>query len=283
MSLHTAHALQWLGRKTKAGEVVYIAAEGGLGLLSRIEAWHQRHGLDPSKARFRVCVRPLMLDKGGDIKALSDAIAEGEPPALIVIDTMAQTMTGDENEAQAMSTYLRAIGTYLRARYGAAVLIVHHTGHNAGDRARGSSAIGGNTDFVFRIDRPGDQMAAGMHCLKQKDGDKGEVIPFVLERRTVGEDEDGEPVTSLVAFHQDNAKAILDSAAKGASKYAEMLLQCVPTTGGQKVFVRSEFLLKLGDMEPAAKRQAFHRAYSELIKRNDIDEDKGQVWYTRQD
>ena len=46
-----------------------------------------------------------------------------------------------ETEAQ-MAAYLREIGLRFRALWQCAVMLVHHTGHQATERPRGSSAIG---------------------------------------------------------------------------------------------------------------------------------------------
>src|SRR5262249_31524456 len=40
-AMHVAHGLPWMGRRTRQGDVIYLAAEGGTGLWGRICAWHQ--------------------------------------------------------------------------------------------------------------------------------------------------------------------------------------------------------------------------------------------------
>ena len=271
MALHIAHGLPWLGRKSGQGSVVYVAAEGGTGLLARLDAWHQKHGLDPAAAPFRTCVVPLMLDHPRDLKQLSDAIAAADigNPSLIVLDTLSQTMAGDENEARDTANYLRGVGSALRARFGATVMPVHHTGHSAGDRPRGSSAIKGNTDFLFAVSREEGQMTALLECKKQKDGDNGPALPFVLERLEVGRDDDGDPMTSLVANYHDNASAILAASKlpKAATKYERTLLDLITVDGRIYGEVRDEFYAKLGNMGSDAKKHAFSRAYKGLVER----------------
>jgi hypothetical protein len=58
-ALHRAYGMKWLGRKTKQAVPVYLAAEGGAGLMRRIEAWHQARGMDWRKCPMRVVIVAL--------------------------------------------------------------------------------------------------------------------------------------------------------------------------------------------------------------------------------
>lgn len=267
--LHLAHDRQWLGRRTRGGGVAYVAAEGGTGLLARITAWHKHHQLDPRAARFRACITPLTLDKAADLKRLSDALdAELDhlgSIALIVLDTMSQTMSGDENEARDTAAYLRAIGGWLRDRFRCAILIVHHTGKDAARGPRGSSAIRGNLDFLFEVERTEGAMAATLTVRKQKDGRDGDAFPFALERHVIGRDEDGDDVSSLVAVYHDAVGAIIANASGRATKYEAWLLEII---GNGKLYAdsRDEFYAKCGEDKPDTKKKAFARAIKSLLE-----------------
>lgn len=270
LALHIAHGLPWLNRKTGQGPVVYVAAEGGTGLVARVDAWHRKHGLAPGSVPFRVCKESLMLDHARDLKSLSDAIADAGigDPALIVLDTMSQTMSGDENEARDTANYLRGIGTALRARFGSTVMPVHHTGHSAGDRPRGSSVIKGNVDFLFAVTREEGQMLAVLECKKQKDGDNGGELPFNLERLEVGHDDDGDPLTSLVATYHDNAAALLKAAKqpKTFTNNQRWLFDLITPEGRLYGEVRDEFYALLGEDKADTKKKAFARAMTALVE-----------------
>jgi hypothetical protein len=71
-ALHRAYGMKWLGRKTKQAVPVYLAAEGGAGLMRRIEAWHKARGMDWRKCPMRVVVVALTLRT--QAKALREAI-----------------------------------------------------------------------------------------------------------------------------------------------------------------------------------------------------------------
>lgn len=270
--LHLGHNLPWLGRKTKGGGVAYVAAEGGAGLLARIDAWHQKHERDPKAAAFRACITPMTLDQKADLKRLSDALeAERERLgglALVVLDTLSQTMGGDENEARDTAAYLRAIGAWIRDRFRCAVLIVHHTGKDSTRGPRGSSAIRGNLDFLFEVERVEGAMAASLTVRKQKDGRDGDVLPFNLERRVVGHDEDGDEISSLVACYHDVAGALVANAGR-STKYEQWLLEII---GNGKLYgdARDAFYAKCGDDKPDTKKRAFARAIKTLLEQGQV-------------
>jgi putative DNA primase/helicase len=173
LCLHLAHDMAWCGRKTNAGGVVYVAAEGGAGISRRVSAWHKQNKRMLA-TNFAVCVTPLLLTVEERIVALRDAIsALTFKPSLIVVDTLSQTFAGDENSASDISDYLRLINLHLRSTFGASVLVIHHTGHSASERPRGSSALTANVDYLLGVYRPdAEGMSAQLEVLKQKDGDK---------------------------------------------------------------------------------------------------------------
>ncbi|MCP5233882.1 MAG: AAA family ATPase [Zoogloeaceae bacterium] len=197
-SLHVAHRMPWLGRKTRGGPVIYIAAEGGTGLARRIKAWHKSRKLDPASAEMRVL--PIAVDMLADADAvMASVMALRIVPALVIVDTMSQTFSGEENSAQEVGNYLRTLQGNFRAVWHCAVGVVHHSGHQATERPRGSSAIRANTDWMFGVFRDEQQMLATVECHKQKDGENFEPLTFGLDAVELGFDEDGDPVSSLVA------------------------------------------------------------------------------------
>ena len=142
--------------------------------------------------QFYICKKPLVLSDEQQIAKLRGAI-EGlpAPPSLIVIDTLTQTFSGDENASSDVSAYLRLINSELREPFGATVIIVHHTGHNDGERPRGSSAIMANLDFVLGAFKPSkDAMQAKLTVTKMKDGERLNDLHFALTKEHLGFDED---------------------------------------------------------------------------------------------
>lgn len=278
-ALHVVHGLPWLGRKTVQGAVIYIAAEGGSGLWSRVHAWHRTRNLRWQDAPFYVV--PIAIDLRADAWRIVEATqALGISPALVVVDTLSQTFTGEENSANEMAAYLRELGTQFRQLWGCAVLLVHHTGHNATERPRGSSAIRANLDFLLGVFRDEKEMLATMTCEKQKDGDLFEDATFSLTVHTLGTDEDGDKVTSLVARHLTSSEDVQDAmeserdAGRGGKN--QLLLRLVQN-GMNETGLRKAFYDDCAIQTADGRRQAYHRARTWAVKQGFIEIAQGVV------
>lgn len=266
--LHRAYGLKWLGRKTKQAIPVYLAAEGGAGLMRRVQAWHQARGMDWRKCPMRVVIVPLTLRTHA--KHLRAAIqACGVAPGDVVIDTMSQTFTGNENSNDEVAEFLRVLGIELRDALACTVSIVHHTGH-AADRMRGASALFANTDFVFGIQRDGKEMLATVDFEKVKDAERPDAQTFELSVQQLGKDEDGDAITSLAARHINNAEQLVEAHQReGAAGRGgrNMLLVGLAQAGMPEKELRKVFYDAVPDItDPHARKVAFYRARDWAIK-----------------
>lgn len=236
LGLSVANGKAWTNRKTDFGAVGYMAAEGGAGIYKRIIAW--QNGITPPE-NFHVCTVPLLLSAKDQVAALRQSIiALPEIPKLIVIDTLSQTFAGDENSSSDIASYLRMINSEVREPFGATVLVIHHSGHSASERPRGSSAITANVDFLLGCFRPDPEaMTARLEVTKQKDGDKIKSLYFDLERRVIGKDEENEEISSLVAVYHDAVASIRENAV--GSKYDVLILKMLKEANGGQVLEES--------------------------------------------
>lgn len=181
----------WMGHKTHAGVVLYLAYEGRGGLVKRAQALRQKYGQDDvplyvAGAAFNLRDKAGRAEIGELLRSLP------AKPVLIVIDTFARAlMGGDENSAQDVGAFNSGIAALIE-NSGATVLLIHHSGKNKAAGARGSSALLGALDTELEVD--GGQIVA----TKQRDIDLGEPIGFALKPVVVSIDDDGEDVTSCV-------------------------------------------------------------------------------------
>ena len=212
-----ASGMHWFGRKVERGGVFYLAGEGKQGLRKRVSAWEQHFGQTMQGS-------PLYLADGlpflcedsqafGTIDAIQDLSDEllfecgAVEPALIVVDTVARAMAGEnENSAESMGKLVRSLDM-LRERWSATVLAVHHTGHE-GARARGSSAFYAALDSEFLL--KGSEKTVELAGTKEKDWSKPnglvlEKVPVAVE--IVGTDGRTIRDTSLI-LQADNSFAI---------------------------------------------------------------------------
>ena len=262
LALHVAHGMHWMGRKTRQGTVIYIAAEGGTGLWRRVEAWHRERAINWQDAPLYVV--PMAVDLGEDCSRVIEAAAALQvEPALIVVDTMSQTFSGEENSAMEVSRYLRELGTWFRESWGCAVLVIHHSGHMATERPRGSSVIRANTDFMLGVHRDEKEMLATLSCIKQKDGELFSDQTFALTVFELARDEDDDPVTGLVAravlSEAEKADLVQREAMKGRSGRNAQLLG-LAQNGMRAEDLRKAFYDACDLPDADSRRQAYFRA-----------------------
>jgi hypothetical protein len=260
-ALHRAYGMKWLGRKTKQATPVYLAAEGGAGFMRRIEAWHKARGMDWRKCPMRVVIVPLTLRTQS--RHLREAIqTAGIEPGDVIVDTMSQTFTGNENSNDEVADWLRVLGLELRDAMGCTVTVVHHTG-KAGEGLRGASAMFNNTDFVLGVQRDGKELLATVDFEKVKDAERPEPQTFELSVQQLGKDEDGDPITSLAARHINTAEALVEAHKReaGAGRGGRnMLLVSLAHNGMQERELRKVFYESIPEADPEARKKAFYRA-----------------------
>lgn len=196
----------WRGCKVHQGSVVYIAAEGAGGFRNRLRAYAHQHQVDLTSMPLHVIsAAPNMLDKTDAVdvaKAIAQVVGR---PQVIVIDTLAQTMPGgNENAGEDMGKVLAHCRGLHRAT-GALVLLVHHSGKDASKGARGWSGLRAAADVELEVLRAEDDRVLSL--TKQKDGDDGGEYGFKLETVLVDMDSDGDEVTSCVVVHGDGSRA----------------------------------------------------------------------------
>jgi KaiC/GvpD/RAD55 family RecA-like ATPase len=208
------------------------------------------------------------------------AQAIGARPALVVVDTLSQTYSGEENSANEMAAYLREIGLRFRALWDCAVLLIHHSGHEATERPRGSSAIRGNVDYMFGVFRDAKEMIATVSCVKQKDGELFADAEFRLSVQQLGMDDDGDPVTSLVARHlgteQERQQARQEEANAGRAGRNWTLLSLLDTCTDESSLRRAFYELLQG-LDSEAKKKAYQRAKAKAISDGHMDVVEGMV------
>ena len=197
-----AAGVLFCGRRVKQGLVIYIAGEGQNGLTRRFMAWCIRNRIDYRTLPVFVSSMPASLCDAdqfvfveNEVKNVAD---EFGAPVLIVIDTLARNFgSGDENSTSDMNDFIQACDR-LRVQYGAAVLLVHHTGHADKSRARGAIALKGALDAEYRMDRD-ETGVCRLECTKMKDAEIPSPMAFSLRPVELPfNDDDGNPVTSAI-------------------------------------------------------------------------------------
>ncbi|MBK8815865.1 MAG: AAA family ATPase [Methylococcaceae bacterium] len=192
-----AHGLGWRGLVTKKTDVVIVAGEGFSGYARRLKALEIKHGMKSPDNLF-VSQRPAQLLDKGSARLVAESVKAACPnPGLVIIDTMHRNADIDENSSQDIGKFINNLDEFLKP-LGAAVLIVHHSGHSDKGRSRGSSAIRGALDAEFSATKNDDFIT--LTCLKSKDFESYRPINFKLKVVELGWfDDDDEPVTSVTS------------------------------------------------------------------------------------
>jgi hypothetical protein len=294
---------EWRGRHVRHGAVVYIAAEGGLGIEERLTAYRLHHDVQAAGVPLYVIPEPIDLCKSdADVNLLLQRLADlpKEPPIeLIVVDTLSRALAGgNENGADDMGAFVRHCDR-LRAECRAHVLIIHHAGKDEGRCARGHSLLRAAADTEIEVAKNEASGIATAEVVKQRDRPSGDKFSFVLEPLDIGQDEDGVTITSCVVVVTDRPA---ETAAKRANlpKAAAIALRALaeavdeqgkPSTtgapqipGSVKVVSQDEWRLQSyrrgisSSDEPRARQRAFKRASEYLIGSNRVGSWDSNVW-----
>jgi hypothetical protein len=196
---HVAKGREWGGRRVKKGRVLYIAAEGGASFANRIAALD-----DPE---FFVLTAPMTLTgPGSAASALAElvqylAATGGGSFDLIVVDTLARVMGGaDENAAPAIAALMEGLDLIRRVT-GAHIMLVHHSGKDTSKGARGHSSLRAAIDTELELTR--DEIGViTAEVRKQRDGPTGYKFTYTLRQVHLGDDQDGDQVTTCVVARQ---------------------------------------------------------------------------------
>ncbi|WP_413164482.1 helicase RepA family protein [Aeromonas salmonicida] len=210
---HIATGKQWNERKTEAGAVLYVVGEGGVGVPRRIRVWADQYNQGEDVPNiFRVDMPVFMADplQVMELKlAASQVKAEtGLDVKLIVVDTVARCFgAGDENKASDMGAFIAGCDL-VKAATGATILLVHHTGKQEANGARGSSAFKAALDAEYLVKREGDKGdSLVLKATKMKDSEQPEAVAFDLKSRVITFDSEGDEVTSLVLIDKGREPA----------------------------------------------------------------------------
>ncbi|MFQ2601229.1 helicase RepA family protein [Aeromonas caviae] len=237
LSCHIATGKPWDGRQITKGAVLYIVGEGGVGVPRRIRAWADQYngGADVPNI-YRIDMPVFMADPAQilELKIAADRVraATGEPVRMIVIDTVARCFGGgDENRAADMGAFIAGCDS-IKAMTKATILLIHHTGKNEENGARGSSAFRAAMDAEYLIKREADDtQALTLACTKMKDSQEPVKRAYDLRSRSVCFDDDGDEITSLVLV--DQGREPKDPEADELSPLSKALFQAIKKTVGK--------------------------------------------------
>ena len=210
LAYHVARGQAWHGRRVKQSAVLFVGLEGARGLRHRMAAYAQHMGSAGCMLARMTTHTPLDKSEAGKAgeaiiieQARRLAEAAGHPVGLIIIDTLARAIAGDdENAAQDMSAFVGRLQAIARET-GAAVLVLHHPGKDDARGMRGSTALFAACDAVIKITANGNTKEVATE--KVKEGVVGSLFTYRLRQVSLGVDEDGDEITSCIVEVADSS------------------------------------------------------------------------------
>lgn len=216
MALCVAKGIPFLGQyEVTKGKVVYVYSEGLSELQNRLNAWmkHKGEGLPPASDLIFFGTS-FKLDKESSLDRIIELIDRDfkDAPDLIIIDTVARNMVGDENSGTDMGAFVSNLSV-LSSKYECTTLGIHHAGKDLGKKNRGHTSLPGAADTIIEITHAnidketGDSKSAKIRLDKLKDGKKS--MKYILDKVEIqyGESEEDSSLV-LVPSNQPVAEEV---------------------------------------------------------------------------
>jgi hypothetical protein len=213
MAMCIATGQPFWGMDVKPGLVLYQAGEGKQGVTKRIDAWLQDRGVAPDAGiPFQMLTRRINLFT--DDKDTDDFIAEGKawaayydlPVRMAVVDTFNKAITGaNEIAGQDMGKVISRMER-ISTELDCVVLSPIHKSKEGNMRGHGS--LKGDASNVIEVNElnirdHNGRIIRTVTLDKNKDGEKGKPLRFVLRQVVLGDDERGKPITTCVIDRPD--------------------------------------------------------------------------------
>lgn len=217
-ALHLATGLDWAGYKCKKKmAVLYICAESGSSFGKRVVAARRKLGLSENVPLHEIpfayyTARLDLLNNKEHLKKIEQLIDELEKVSgfkcgLVVIDTLSAAFGGGNENSEDMTKFVNNMAD-IKFSKKVTPLIIHHEGKNKNAEARGHSSLKCNIDTEIKVSSIDDNKGT-FQSTKQRDDEKGKPSKFCRQVVPLGQDDDGDNVTSCAVYY--NTDDFIDS------------------------------------------------------------------------
>ncbi len=202
MATAIAEGRPWFGYRTTRYPVVIVATEGQYGLKLRAQAWQQHHQR-PLPDTLYFVIDEVRINHPSRVARLAEQLPAH---AIVIIDTQSAAAPGtDENNSADMGRIIEG-AKQLAKHTGGLTVLVHHTGKDPSKGARGHSSQQPAMDACLEV-CGGEGRPRAWVLRKSKDATDGQRHAFALQVITLGQDSDGESITSCV-INPDSAEPV---------------------------------------------------------------------------
>jgi hypothetical protein len=274
MCMHIALGWEYRGRRVHQGSVVYCSFEGQAGLAQRIEAFRQKHLAEDCEI-VPFVAQTMALDLVRQVDDLISSItASNITPAVVTLDTLNRSLKGSENSDEDMGNYIKAADRIWDA-FGCAVIIIHHCGVD-GTRPRGHTSLGGAVAAQLACSRDRNNNV-NLKVEWMKDGDsEGEVVTSRLEKVEVGEDADGDLITSCIVLP---AETVSEAARRKPLPANQQTMLTILQAAGKEGLLLNEWNEKAKDQGIGINRRASLYDAQQALRQLKLVHSYGDRWY----
>lgn len=262
MAAAVALGQDWHGYQVRKGLVVYVVAEGALGIRQRIRAWELVN--DRRLDGLLVLPRPVQA-RSAEWDVLVAALATLQP-TLVILDTQARVTVGiDENSNTDIGVFVERMEEIRRATACCAV-VVHHLG-KAGVAAGGRGASAAYAAWTSELTVVKDESGV-IRVSSSKEKDSADDLALEFEPVVVGEDgqlgfdEFQLPITSVVLQEVSETKKLLARSGVKAECKLAIIGAIIDLFPAGETFTRSK-------LSPVItkdfSRPTFFRAFKEMV------------------
>ncbi len=150
-------------------------------------------------------------------------------PDIVVVDTLSEAITGQDENAAAVASLVMAQAGRIRRAFSATVILVHHLGKDSAKGARGSSVFASGADAVWEVAYDRDAGLVSQKVEKMRRGRAGQTIVWGT-RIVLGGGDDGTmtvvpvtPAQAAIAATKGQAQAGGDAATRDIREALEDL------------------------------------------------------------
>ena len=218
LAMHVVRGLNFVGRKTTRGGIVYCCYEGAAGFERRLRAYMKHHNfkLDDSVPFAWLTRPPGIYAAEENAKQLAEDIAAGTEhwsiaPAAIIVDTHNSATRGSSEIKSDDMGKIQDRYDLISQRLHAPLWIVGHTNKEGAHRGNEQlfnrietqllverTTEGSGKTVAERTDDQG-RVIRRLRVDKQREGEDKIGWDFVLQKVVLGIDEDGDEITSMVS------------------------------------------------------------------------------------
>lgn len=274
MTMAIVRGIKWHGRRVKQGVVVYVAGEGAL--RGRVSAYLQHNSLtvDDLADFYALESSVNLLAQSGDVLDLIESIKAkvgDRPIRMIVVDTLARSMPGgNENASEDMGAVIGSAGK-IAAAFQCVLAFVHHSGKDDTKGSRGHSSLKGACDVEISVRRDGEVRDAVAE--KVRDGpDQSLLVSFCLRVVDLGavsdhdpDAEESERITSCVISTDGLPERMKPEPPSKNQRDALTTIKATLTATGKRVLTADEAVRAVRNASGMPRNRA-HEAIKGLIK-----------------